>query len=261
MHLKTLLLSIACVTLSCPTWAETPEAKGLRIAKTSDERDIGWKDMRARMRMVITDRHSRETAREIRNQQMEITGDGDKSLIVFETPPDVKGTAFLNHTHVNRPDDQWLFLKSIKRVKRISSNNKSGPFMGSEFAYEDISSQEVDKYKYKYLRDEALDGRKAFVVEQIPQYEYSGYKKLIVWIDQTHWRPLKIDFYDRKDALLKTLSYKRYKIYLNKYHRPAEMQMVTHQTGRKTTLYWDDYQFQSGLKDSDFDQNALKSAN
>ena len=49
---------------------------------------------------------------------------------IFDTPADVEGTIFLSHTKIKKPDDQWLFLPALKRVKRISSSNKSGPFMG-----------------------------------------------------------------------------------------------------------------------------------
>jgi len=87
-------------------------------------------------------------------------------------------------THALTPDDQWLYLPALKRLKRISSRKKSGPFMGSEFAYEDMSSQEVEKYRYKWLRDETVEGRDAYVVERRPTYEYSGYTRQIVWIDK-----------------------------------------------------------------------------
>ena len=66
----------------------------------------------------------------------------------------VKGVNILSHTKIFEPDDQWLFLPALKRVKRISSRNKSGPFMGSEFAYEDLVSREVEKYSYKFIKDE-----------------------------------------------------------------------------------------------------------
>ena len=56
--------------------------------------------------------------------------------------------------------------------------------MGSEFSYEDMSSQEVAKYTYKWLRDEPCGENACFVVEQYPVYESSGYKRRIVWIDK-----------------------------------------------------------------------------
>jgi hypothetical protein len=145
-------------------------------------------------------------------------------------------------------------------VKRISSANKSGSFMGSEFAYEDITSQEVEKYTYKWLKDESLDGMECFVFERIPAYKNSGYTRQVVWLDKAEYRLIKIDFYDRKNSLLKTLHYKGYQQYLDRYWYSDEMFMVNHQTGKSTLLTWSDYKFLNDLKDSDFNKNSLKRA-
>ncbi len=212
------------------------------------------------MKMVLRNKRGKEFIRVIHNKTKEILSDGDKSLIVFDLPNDIKGTAFLSYTHINKADEQWLYLKSLKRVKRISTSNKSGAFMGSEFSYEDISSQEVDKYSYKYLKDDIIDKRKVFKIEQRPTYRYSGYTRLIVWSDKTTYRPLKIEYYDRKNSLLKTMTYHGYKKYNNRFWRPAKMHMVNHQTGKTTTLNWSNYKFDNNLTDADFDISALKRA-
>lgn len=254
------LLTLLLVLLPLNGLAQTPEEKGLAIAVEANQRDNGWGDQTAVSRMVLRNRHGEESVRESHSQNLEIPGDGDKVLIVFDTPADVKGTAFLNFSHAVKPDDQWLFLPALERVKRISSSNKSGPFMGSEFAYEDISSQEVEKYKYTWLRDEALNGKECFVIERFPQYADSGYTRQIAWLDKTMYQPWKIEFYDRKNALLKTLTYHDYKPYLEKYWRPDRMEIVNHQTGKSTRLEWLKYTFSNNLTDRDFDQNALKRA-
>ena len=134
-----------------------------------------------------------------------------KNISIFETPPDVKGTVSLTYSHGLQPDDQWLYLPALKRVKRINSKNKSGPFMGSEFAFEDIGSQEVEKYSYRYTGDEKANGVDCYVIERIPQYEYSGYTRQITWINKAEFRAEKIYFYDRKNSLLKTLVFTDYK--------------------------------------------------
>ena len=192
-------------------YAQSPEEKGLEIAIEADKRDSGFGDSSNELRMILRNSHGEESIREMKNNTLEVDGDGDKSLVVFDRPRDVKGTAFLSHTHKSGADDQWLYLPALKRVKRIASNNKSGPFMGSEFAYEDISSQEIEKYTYKYLRDETLNGMECFVSERYPTDEKSGYTKQIVWHDKAEYRPQRIDFYDRKNDLLKTLTYHNYK--------------------------------------------------
>ena len=239
-------------------WAETPEEKGLAIVQEADKRDTGWVDAKASMKMTLRNKQGEESEREIRMQTLEVEGDGDKSLSVFDSPKDIKGTAFLSFTHALVPDDQWLYLPALKRVKRIASANKSGPFMGSEFAYEDLASQEVEKYTYKYLGDEVLDGSDTFMIEAYPAYENSGYTRQVVWVDKTMYQPIKIDYYDRKDAKLKTLVTSDWKQYLDKYWRPGKMEMTNHQTGKTTELLWSDYEFKTGLTERDFDRNSLK---
>jgi len=206
----------------------------------------------------LRNKRRQESTRRIRIKHREISGDGDQSLTIFDRPKDVKGTVFLSHTHALKPDDQWLYLPALKRVKRIASANKSGPFMGSEFAYEDVTSSEVKKFDYQWLRDEQLGEVNAFVLELTPLYEYSGYTRQIIWINQETYRTLRIEFYDRKNALLKTLSVGPYQLYLGKYWRPDAMLMVNHQTGKETDLFWEAYQFDNGYKDRDFDRSSLQ---
>jgi len=257
MKIRILLLS-SLILLPLELLAQSPEEKGLAIAVEADKRDTGWNDIKTELSMVLRNRQGQESKRRMRSKILEVEGDGDKSLIVFDYPRDIKNTAFLSYTHALKADDQWLYLPALKRVKRISSNNKSGPFMGSEFAYEDISSQEVEKYKYKFIKDDQINGRDAFVVERYPQYKHSGYTRQIAWVDKEMYQPLKIIFYDRKDSLLKELIFVDYKQYLGKFWRPLRLEMVNQQNGKSTTLEYKDYQFQTGLTDADFNRNSLK---
>jgi len=240
--------------------AETAEEKGLLIAVEADKRDTGWIDQTADLEMILTNKHGQSSRRTMRLKSLEVDGDGDKSLTIFDNPKDIKGTAFLSHTHALKPDDQWLYIPALKRIKRISSANKSGPFVGSEFAYEDLSSQEVEKYTYKWLRDEAIDGNDVFVIERFPQYKNSGYTRQIAWIDKEIYQPRKVEFYDRKNTLLKTLASSDYEQYLDQYWRPGKMEMVNHQTGKRTNLIWENIQYRNELSDRDFDRNTLKRA-
>ena len=129
--------------------------------------------------------------------------------------------------------------------------------MGSEFAFEDLGSQEVEKYSYKFLRDEPCGEWECYVIERYPEYEYSGYTRQVGWIDKAEYRTVKVEFYDRKDALLKTLTYSGYQEYLGYYWRPDEMFMQNHQTGKSTLLKWSNYQFKTAVADRDFNPNAL----
>jgi hypothetical protein len=241
-------------------WAETSEEKGMKLSKERKARDVGWGDSVAQTSMLLRNRNGDESVRKMRLKSLEVSDDGDKGLTIFDQPRDVKGTAFLNFSHAVKPDEQWLYLPALKRVKRISSRNKSGPFMGSEFSYEDLSSFEIEKYQYNYIKDEVVNGEDSFVIEQFPTDKYSGYTKLVVWMDKSHYRVQKIEFYDRKKSLLKTLVFKDYAQYLDKYWRSMLLSMVNHQTGKSTDFATHNLKFKTGLKDKDFNKASLKRA-
>ncbi len=237
--------------------AQSPEQKGLEIAKKAEKADEGFGSSIVQLKMLLKNKNGQTSERNLINRTLELTEDGDKSLIVFDSPKDVKGTATLTFTHKKGSDDQWLYLPSVKRVKRISSNNKSGPFMGSEFAYEDLSSQEVEKYTYKFLEAKG----DLLIVEQDPVDPKSGYTRRVVTYNKSKgYRVEKIEFYDRKNALLKTLTYSDYELYKNKHWRAGTMTMVNHQSNKETVLKFSEYDFETQLADSDFSQVALKRA-
>ena len=256
------LITPALVTLSLiiTPHAYADEQRGLEIAKQADQKDTGYNDSTTRLVMELKNKQGDTSIRHIRVKNLEVENDGDKGMSIFDQPADIKGTAFLTYSHSLKADEQWLYLPSLKRIKRISSKNKSGPFMGSEFAYEDISSQEVDKYTYKYIKDETLSGTDCFVIERYPAYQHSGYTRQLVWINKQEYRPEKIVFYDRKNSLLKTLIYTDYKQYLGQFWRADKMHMENHQTGKSTLLSWFDYKFRTGLSDNNFSRNSLKRA-
>ncbi len=258
--MKHLGLLIIVSLFSAPVFALTAAEKGLQIILELDKRDTGFGDTQATLTMRLMNRKGGHSLRSLKINTLEVIGDGDKSLIIFHTPRDIKGTAFLSYTHALVPDEQWLYLPALKRVKRISSNNKSGPFLGSEYAFEDLTSFEVAKYDAKYLRDETIEGIVCFVIELTPRYEHSGYTKQLAWIDQDRYIVLKIDYYDRKSALLKTQLFSHYQHYLNQYWRADEQLMSNHQNGKSTALHWQGYHFGLGFTARNFDKSTLKRA-
>ncbi len=260
--MKAALLTSATVALTLsittPSYAQTAEERGLEIFEQVSAQNDGFQDSTASMTMTLINRSGKKSVRRMRAKTLEVANDGDKSMTIFDEPADVKGTATLTYSHTKEADEQWLYLPALKRVKRISSKNKTGAFMGSEFAFEDIGSQEVEKYTYKYLSEEQLDGIAVHKIEAYPTYKYSGYTRLISYIDQERLVSLKTEFYDRKDVLLKTLTLSDYVHHDDKNWRPARMEMINAQTKKSTILEFSDYKFATGMTDKDFSSNSLK---
>ena len=255
---KSLLVAGSLLLASPTILAQTAEERGLEIATAVDAQNDGFGDSTSAMTMTLINRSGKRSVRSMRAMTLEVENDGDRSMSIFDEPADVKGTASLTYSHATEADEQWLYLPALKRVKRISSKNKSGPFMGSEFAFEDISSQEVDKYTYTWLEDTELNGTPVHRIESKPAYKHSGYTRLINWIDQERLVPLKVEYFDRKNSLLKTLEISEYEQYLDQYWRAGRMEMQNEQSGKSTILEFSDYAFQTGLSSKDFSSNALK---
>ena len=239
--------------------ATTAEEKGFEIAARSDRTDLGFKESEVELNMVLRNAAGQESTRSLRISTLEKPDEsvGDKSLVLFDTPRDIEGTALLSHAKILDPDDQWLYLPALKRVKRISSSNKSGPFVGSEFAFEDFTAIELNKFDYRFIGTEACRDLVCDVLERLPRYENSGYTRQVAWVDQTDFQIRKVEFYDRRGDLLKVLELKDYRLYDNGVWRAHLLSMSNVQTNKHTDLIYDEYRFDVGLSESDFVKGRL----
>ena len=229
----------------------------LEVAKKSEAVMDGFKDSKSDMVMTLINANNQKRTRKMKMIILEKKS-GDKSLMTFLSPADVKGTKFLNYEHVNKDDDQWLYLPALKRVKRIASKNKSGSFMGSEFSYEDLSSFSIQKYTFKgEAKVVTLDGKKTYKGERRPVSKNSGYKKQISWIDAKTFLIKKVEYYDRKHELLKTATFDDYKK-ISGVWRVGKMTMTNHQNDKKTILVWKNEKIKTGLKEKNFHKRVLK---
>ncbi len=256
----TLVLMIAlAATFISNAGANAADNEGFEIAARSDRSDLGFADSAVELRMVLRNAAGQESSRSLRISTLEKPDEsvGDKSLVVFETPRDIQGTALLSHAKILDPDDQWLYLPALKRVKRIASSNKSGPFVGSEFAFEDFTAIELNKFDYRFLHSEQCADLRCDVVERLPRYENSGYTKQLAWVDQTDFQIRKVEFYDRRGDLLKVLELQDYRQYDNGVWRAHKLVMVNAQTNKRTDMIYGDYTFGAGLSDNEFEKGRL----
>ena len=232
------------------------EKRGLEIATINDKANTGFKSESSKMTMQLINAHGDVISRKMLSEVLEGQNEGDKSVVIFEWPADVKGTKMLTHTKKKGDDKQWLFLPALKRVKRISSRNKSGSFMGSEFSYEDLGSQELEKFKYKLVEELKLNGRDCWKLERVPVDKRSGYSKQLLWSDKEYNQPLKIEYYDRKKELLKTAEFKEYKKY-GKFWRVGKIEMKNVQTKKSSVISWEGRKLGVEADEESFDSSSL----
>ena len=128
-------------------------------------------------------------------------------IMHFIEPEDVAGTAFLMVERKDADDDQWLYLPALKKtLRKGGSNNKTETFMGTQFTYGDMESRDVADSVNKRLPDETLGGVDCYVVESIPKPEKKEqYSKLVTWINKANKVPVRMQFFDLKNALKKVM--------------------------------------------------------
>ena len=255
-----LLVGMMCLILGTPSGADdvSVEERGFQIALEARERNEGFASFEANLTMVLRNRQGEETNRQLRLKILEVLDEGDKTLFIFDEPRDVRGTAFLIHTSRDASDDIWLFLPSLERVKRISSSNRSGSFMGSEFAYEDLTDEVIEKFSYRYIGDEPCGDLVCTIIERVPLEADSGYSRQVMWHDTEESRLWKVEFYDRRGELLKTLTVSDYDLYLERFWYAGQQSMVNHRTGKSTLMLWQDMQLGRELDERDFTRTGLK---
>ncbi len=230
---------------------------GLDIEVKQDKMQSGFIGESRSMTLVLGNAQGEESIRKVTYEAFEgLTAKRDKTLLSFTHPADLKGTRLLTHEQGDGDDDQWLFLPSIKRVKRIASSNQSGSFVGSEFSYEDLVVRQIDKYVPRYLGDEEVDGKDCYVIERIPKSKSSGYSKVIRWRMKSNLQELKSDYYDRKGDLLKQRKMEGHTLYEG-YWRVKKITVKNVQTNKYSTLLFEDVKVKVKLPESKFSVQEL----
>lgn len=259
--LPTPVLAATAGALAAALETGTPEEQGRAIFAEKDALDSGYQDLEVTLEMILRDRSGRESRRALAISQIEMGVSGERLKVVFDTPVQIRGTALLSYSYEDRPDDQWLYLPAMSRVKRIASRNKSGPFLSSEFAFEDMMLQELDKFSYRLEGLEPCGEARCYQVERRPVDPYSGYTRQVVWLESDSLRVERIDYFDRGNRPLKVLKVSGYRLYGERFWKAERMQMENLQTGKSTELLWRDYRFGVGLlADRDFSTNSLARA-
>lgn len=243
-----LILGLA---LCCAASAHAQQ-DGRAIAQKMQAVGEGFGDQEVDIKMELRNAQGEAAVRAFRIKALERGADGTATLIVFDSPSDVKGTALLSHS-----DKQWLYLPASKRVRRIASGNRTGPFLGSEFSFEDLAGETLDDSTWTFLREAPCGDRKCFEIQAQPKGK-SGYTKRVFKVDQATHRVESVDYYDRKDALLKTLTHADYKAQAGKHQRAGVSTMKNHQTGKSTVLRYGTWKFGNGFSASDFSKAKLK---
>lgn len=253
------LLVLLLPALSLLAHAEAP-LTGKDIIDRAKQNASGFKDMTHRVRMVLVDEKGGKSEREMLLKALVEENGTAHSLSIFTAPQREKGIALLSEAKSGEADQQWLYLPSTKRLKRITGASRTSSFRGSEFTFEDLSDQNSDQYRFELINQEACGSQTCFVIDRFPGAGMeSSYSKARLWIDTEHYRPMKADFYDLDGKLLKAMEAFDYSLFENKYWKPARVVMTSRVNGKATEMQSLDLKMNTGLQVAEFSELAIRS--
>lgn len=250
------ILTITLTLLLLTSTVFANEQKGLEIATKMDKASNGFIGESSVTELIIISANKEKVSRKMQNFLIEVKNDGDRSLSIFITPADVRDTKLLSWNHLEKDDKQWLYLPSSRRVKRINGSSKSSSFMGSEFTFEDLTTQELPKFKYNLVSETKTE----WLLEKTP-IRKSGYKSQKHWINKKYLQAVKVEYYDRKGELLKvatTSKFKQFNVGGKKFWRPGEIHIKNVQTLRESILKWSERKVGVKLPLKKFNKKSLK---
>ena len=211
--------------------------------------------------MNLISKNGKERIRELTMLRLNLGESGEqKYYMYFHRPADVRQMTFMVWKYPGKNDDRWLYIPSIKLVRRIAANDKNSSFVGSDFTYEDVSGREVAEDTYTLKGEEALNGKSAYVVESTPGDEKSTYySRKVSWIDKETFLPLKEEYYDKRGNLSKRFSADKIESIQGKA-TIVQRSMANVRNGHRTLVTFEKVNYNVGLKEDIFSERYLRNA-
>src|SRR5690349_11530595 len=193
----------------------TDAERGAWVARQAEDRDTG-RDARIAMRMKLFDRQGRVRERALTVSSMRGGAGrpvpGDRSLVRFTYPNDIKGTSFLVWEQPNADDERFLYLPSLGRVRRIAGSEAQESFVGSDLTYEDIGGREFENYTYRLIEKTdnpappswtAPDGTKhaVYLLESKTKDANARFPRVLSWVRKDNFVLVRAEIFNKRNEL------------------------------------------------------------
>lgn len=266
-------LCLALLALSAASRAQGPVLTAEQVARRVQDRDAG-RDSRAEFRMKLFDRRSRVRERALslltlRGREApgapKTAPDGDRLLIRFTYPNDIRGTSFLVWKHPKGEDERFLYLPSLGRVRRIAGSEAQESFVGSDFSYEDIGGRDFDDYSYALPDANATwtgpDGaaRPAYRLESRRRDRSVEFPRVVSLVLKDTFVVVQADVYNRRDEKQKVYAVTRLQQVQGIWTVMASS-MANDLEKTRTELAVERIDYNTGVTEDAFSRRALEGA-
>jgi hypothetical protein len=233
------LIGWAVCILCSPLVCLAQHSEGRQIMETQMERHQ-VKTARDHVVMLLINKNGDRKVRELKRYAKESDNGLRQAMIVFTSPADLKGTTLMTLEVSKGEYRQSMHLPGQTSLQRIADKSRRTAFMGSDFTYEDLQPENPDNYKFSLAESQRLDEQDCFVVDVIPEDKEtkrnSAYGRRRVWVRKDIYFTLKIEFYDKRDQLVKTQTSHDLKHSHDTVWYAEKVLMENHQKNHKTLM-------------------------
>ena len=233
------------------------------VARQVRERNTG-RDSRAEMRMRLFDRQGRVRERALTMLRLRGEKDkGDRTLIRFSYPNDIRNTAFLVWEHPDADDERFLYLPALGRVRRIAGQEKDESFVGSDLSYEDIGGRDIADYTYTFTADNvswtAPDGTRhpAWLLESRAKDANAEFPRSVSFVLKDRFIVTASDVFNRRNERVKHFEAKKLER-VEGIWTVLDLAMSNERDGTRTELTISSIDYNVGLTEQDFSRRQLE---
>ena len=251
--------AMICGSLATGLGQITPES----VARQIQDRETG-RDSRAELRMRLFDRQGRVRERSLTLLTLRGVKDaGDRMLIRFTFPNDIRNTAFLVWEHADADDERFLYLPALGRVRRIAGEEKQESFVGSDLSYEDIGGRDVADYSYAFANENASwtapDGSKhpAWGLESRARNPRADFPRSVSLVLKDRFIVVESDIFNRRDERVKRFDVRKMDR-VDGIWTVLEMTMANERDKTRTELSTSAIRYNVGLSEQDFTRRELE---
>jgi outer membrane lipoprotein-sorting protein len=259
----TIIFTVILFGIAAVVSAQSGDASASAAAIVEKSRNrIDADTISTRSRMVVTAKDGSTSNRII--DQYSKDGPSGENRVVVEfrhsgNPANIINTRFLTIENQGAADDQWIFLPSAGKVRRIAASGGSGSFVETDLSYDDISSanRSPDLDNHRILREEEYRGKLCYVIESTPKNSSYQYSKMVQWIDKANSVNYKVELYDKRGTHVKTLEILELRDIQGRLS-PMVTKMSTLTAGTSTTISVDRLEYDSPIPESVFTPRYLE---
>ena len=255
-------LALAFAAHSLPGAAAQPQTPDA-VARLVDTRDTG-RDSRVEMTMRLFDRQGRARERSLTVSTLRGAGEkGDRVLVRFSAPNDIRGTGFLVWEDPKAEDERFLYLPALGRVRRIAGAETQESFVGSDLTYEDIGGRELDDYSYSFApgdpswTDPGGQTHQVWRLESRARSSDAAYPRVVSVVRRDHAIVVAAEVFNTRNEAEKVYTVRHWRA-IDGIWTAIEVVMENRLQRTRTELVVNSARYNIGLTDAAFSRRALE---